>query len=82
MINIKRFRTEIEKYGEVKEFAKAGGTSRNFVYEVLAGRKTPSVRVLVKWASVLGVSVDDLLDNGAGAAEFATPTLRLSAPPA
>lgn len=70
-------RRELESQGiSMNEFAGAAGVSRSQVYDVLAGRKAPSVDWLEKVSNALKIEPWTLLKRGAKAASASKPAAK------
>lgn len=73
-------RRELEAQGmSMNEFASAAGVSRSQVYDVLAGRKAPSVDWLEKVSNALKIEPWTLLKRGAKSASAGKSTAKPAA---
>ncbi|HSW65183.1 MAG TPA: helix-turn-helix transcriptional regulator [Dissulfurispiraceae bacterium] len=61
MVRLKKFRLA-QKLSQ-KELSSLAGVGQSTIHYIETGQKSPTVKVVVKLAVALGVSIDELLDK-------------------
>ena len=49
----------VEKFGTIKEFARAAGSSMSFISQYLNGKKILDQKTIDRWANVLDISATE-----------------------